>query len=643
MWLLHTENIHLRLFPSPPDVSYAILSHVWGEDEQTFQDTPRVQPNTTHNALRRARDHAFSRPSLKIRNACARARRDGFRWLWVDTCCIDKTNSTELSEAINSMFEWYRNAAMCYAFLDDVPRREDSSAPTSAFRSSMWFKRGWTLQELIAPHSVIFLTAEWEAIGPKWRLASLIEKVTGIDRAVLTHKRSLKDFSLACRMSWAAGRKTCRVEDEAYSLMGLFGVYMPTIYGEGKHAFIRLQEEIVKKSPDQSIFAWGRTLQDYSCGRFVEIAQEHDYEPQSHLETLLAPSPACFASCGNINPISQWEFATRLEIQEFVPEYTNTSFGIRTTFPMISVAQTSSIDAALGLLACEDGQGRLVALYLRSHPRKHTSTKFYVGGYIARGGRCNDYYRATRLSLPAVRDCTARQSSGKCDPIAANPVLREVHVHSHPDIMTRLRVPRAESESGSATSSMVFFEPPCTVVLSQRCVERLRELGYIGPNIPEKGFRLESPGDYRSISFLGHEAFTVHLGVCPLDLSTSTQSSQLWACVRFDADLNSLLGESTSRVGPPSDVIPDESMLVQSWRHGRATFGSRGKQVRLTFNYPCRSTAEISMVEVYELDIRYDGEVVVQRPRLRRVGTSSIMTKSSRGKRSVSSKWTGMT
>ncbi|KAI0752978.1 heterokaryon incompatibility protein-domain-containing protein [Daedaleopsis nitida] len=620
MWLLHTEKIQLQWFPNPSEVSYATLSHVWGDHEQTFQDTPRTLSHRSRNALRRARDRALRRPSQKIRAACARARRDGFRWLWVDTCCIDKTNSTELSEAINSMYAYYRGAAMCYAYLDDVAHRDNPNALGSSFRNSKWFQRGWTLQELIAPHSVIFLASDWEVIGTKWRLAPLLEDVTGIDRHVLTHKRSLDDVSVACRLSWAAGRKTSRVEDEAYSLMGLFGVYMPTIYGEGKHAFIRLQEEIIKKSPDQTIFAWGRTLVDYDSGRFVEVAQEHDYELQCSSETLLASSPADFTGCADIRPVSNRDFAKRLDVRETVPEYAATSLGIRTSFPMISVAQTSSVDAALALLACEDAQGRLVALYLRSHPKTNTSTKYYVGGFIARGGRRNLYYRATRLPLSAMKEQTARSrpllDEGRLR-TTVQPVHREIHVHSQPGNMARPRAPRTESEP-SSTSSMVFFEPPCTLVFSGRCVERLRKMGYIMPRIPENGFRLQSSRESRSVSFVGFESFTVHFGVSPLDGSSATQTAQLWACVRFDQDFDSLLGARSPgtqkkdappmQLDPASEVVPDESMFVQSWRNARASFGIRGKkQVRLAFSYPCSVNAEISTADVYELDIRFEG------------------------------------
>ncbi|TBU23849.1 hypothetical protein BD311DRAFT_767662 [Dichomitus squalens] len=549
------------------------------------------------------------------------------------------------------MYAWYQGAAMCYALLDDVPnlKEEDPRSPASSFRRSRWHKRGWTLQELIAPHSVIFLSRDWEVIGSKRTLADLIEEVTGIDRRVLMHKRKVEDVSVACRMSWAARRETKRIEDQAYCLMGIFGVYMPTIYGEGRHAFIRLQEEIIRKSPDQSIFAWGCILDDYHSGAFVTSAKEHDYAPQSNVETLLASSPADFSGCTDIIPVSQRSLCDRLGVGETSPEYTKSSLGIRTTFPLISITRTSFVHAALALLACEDKQRRIVALYLRSHPRSTMSNQFRVGGYIAQGGRRNPYYRATRLSVFEHSDLAVtakiRQPSGKYARILVQPELKEVHIHSH-DGTFSVGTPRsAISSSSSPRSSMVFFEPPCTIVLSPRSVQRLRDLGYLLPEIPSKGFRLDAPGDYRTVSFLAYESFTVHIGVCPLDLSSSTQKAQLWATVRFDSELGTILDDyvakagSSKPIGAPErepDVIPEESMLVQSWKDGRCTFGSKGRQVRLAFSYPCADGLELDkkVSEVYELDIRFEGFYRHQgRIALERKGTiSTEVTARSGGK-----------
>ncbi|KAI6002305.1 hypothetical protein F5J12DRAFT_906395 [Pisolithus orientalis] len=146
--------------------------------------------------------------------------RDGYTWLWIDTCCIDKRSSAELSEAINSMYRWYRNSQMCYVYLND------------------WFSRGWTLQELVAPKEAEFFNKSWVSIGIKQDLTSLLEDITRIP------EKSVR--AVAHIMSWAADRKTTRVEDRAYSLLGLFGVNMPMLYGEGSKAFQRLQLEIIR-------------------------------------------------------------------------------------------------------------------------------------------------------------------------------------------------------------------------------------------------------------------------------------------------------------------------------------------------------------------------------------------------------------
>ena len=183
------------------------------------------------------------------------AEQHGYRWVWIDTCCIDKTSSTELSEAINSMYRWYEQAVVCYAYLYDVSSKR--FGPDSPFYSSEWFKRGWTLQELIAPTTLLFIASDWEVLGTRTQLVKHIEAITGIDTAILLHRRQLGRVSIAQRMSWAAYRNTTRIEDEAYCLMGIFGINMPITYGEGDVAFYRLQEEIMKVCPDQTLFAWG--------------------------------------------------------------------------------------------------------------------------------------------------------------------------------------------------------------------------------------------------------------------------------------------------------------------------------------------------------------------------------------------------
>ena len=225
---------------------YAILSHTWGADtdEVTFKDlisgTGKDRPGYE-----------------KIRFCGEQARRDSLQYFWVDTCCIDKSNNNELSEAINSMFRWYRNAAKCYVYLSDVSRpalQAVNQLPWElAFRKSRWFTRGWTLQELIAPTSVEFFSKEGEQLGDKSSLSRHIHEITGIPIKVLQGGPQ-SDFSVTERMSWADKRETTREEDKAYSLLGIFDVYMPLIYGEGRDsAFKRLRGEINKALKGKSI------------------------------------------------------------------------------------------------------------------------------------------------------------------------------------------------------------------------------------------------------------------------------------------------------------------------------------------------------------------------------------------------------
>ncbi|KAF9065579.1 hypothetical protein BDP27DRAFT_1331777 [Rhodocollybia butyracea] len=154
------------------------------------------------------------------------------------------------------MYRYYRKAKVCYAYLADMPSGLSSRSVDMSFRTCRWFTRGWTLQELIAPKKIVFYAKDWEKIGTKASLQGIITDTTGVPSRVLLGWDLPSKMSIAARMSWAAGRMTTRIEDRAYSLMGMFAVYMSPIYGEGDHAFIRLQEEILKVSDDHTIFAW---------------------------------------------------------------------------------------------------------------------------------------------------------------------------------------------------------------------------------------------------------------------------------------------------------------------------------------------------------------------------------------------------
>jgi hypothetical protein len=329
---------------------YAIISHRWGKttEEVSFRD------------IETGADISAKVGYKKFRHCCQQALKDGLQYVWIDTCCIDKGSSAELSEAINSMYNWYISSKVCYAYLNDVLPVSGTSPEIldtlkdeqSSFRNSAWFTRGWTLQELIAPHNVRFYDQEWGFIGDKDELAELVSDITGISVDVLTNRNV--SSSVAQKMSWAAGRETTRIEDRAYSLMGIFGVNMPPLYGEGPRAFIRLQEEIMRKSFDHSLFAWEATVHDYG---------------------FIAKSPDHFSRCGNIIPINYNTFVAQMQILNGIPDYTQTNFGTRIQLPLEATRNAFVYRAYLACTRRDHLQNNrapnhkpLVYIYLRKEP-----------------------------------------------------------------------------------------------------------------------------------------------------------------------------------------------------------------------------------------------------------------------------------
>ncbi|KAF2786931.1 HET-domain-containing protein, partial [Melanomma pulvis-pyrius CBS 109.77] len=243
MRLLNTSTIQVEEFLGNEIPEYVILSHTWEEEEVSLQDMQ------SPGAMKK-------KGYTKIKKCCEKAATDGFSYCWIDTCCIDKTSSAELSEAINSMYKWYQNSRICYAYLADFEASSDSLIENyRSFTESRWWTRGWTLQELVSPTVVEFYSASWVEIGTKLSLHEQITEITGIDEGVLCGADPLRR-NVAVRMSWASRRKTSRIEDRAYCLMGLFRVNMPLLYGEGNRAFIRLQEEIMRVREDYTLFTW---------------------------------------------------------------------------------------------------------------------------------------------------------------------------------------------------------------------------------------------------------------------------------------------------------------------------------------------------------------------------------------------------
>jgi hypothetical protein len=327
MWLIHTKTLELVSRQECPRGEFVILSHTWGTDaeELTFDEFK------VGNGRQKC---GFQ----KIEKCCDQAWQDGVSYAWVDTCCIDKGSSSELSEAVNSMFEWYAKAKLCYVHLVDVSEtgRRKQGEPPPGFAQSKWFTRGWTLQELIAPHNVSFYDRDWTHIGNKTEFIDPLELVTGIEKDVLLGQKSFLDCSIAQRMSWASKRETTRLEDRAYSLLGLFNVSIPLLYGEGSKAFLRLQRELIRQTDDETIFAW------------TEVAQEGS--------GLLAPGPENFVNAADIQ-----RYTDGMER----PPYQETNRGLSIECRMLPCAMNTYV-----VPLCCRGTRDPPSRYLRQHQRR---------------------------------------------------------------------------------------------------------------------------------------------------------------------------------------------------------------------------------------------------------------------------------
>lgn len=280
----------------------------------------------------------------KIDGVCRLARERRITRAWVDTCCIDKSSSAELTESINSMFQWYKEASVCVAFLQDL----NSTSDVKNLIQCMWFTRGWTLQEMIAPVSVEFYDCDWRFRGTKSTLSELVLEASGVDAEVLGNPEAIYSIPVARRMSWAAKRLTTRVEDHAYSLLGIFDVNMPLIYGEGEKAFLRLQEIIAREMDDLSLLAWS--------------AQG----PEEQFRGAFAKSPLEFEHCRTLrnmdNPV--------IPIPSFT--VTNKGFQIHT-----SVVVEAGGEYLLNL-HCSETRGQYIAICLMKTSRGFVRASSHV-------------------------------------------------------------------------------------------------------------------------------------------------------------------------------------------------------------------------------------------------------------------------
>ncbi|KAF5340124.1 hypothetical protein D9758_013180 [Tetrapyrgos nigripes] len=383
MRLLNTKTLKLEEFYAdiPP---YAILSHTWEKEEVTFQDIRNLK------VAKRKAGYA------KIQNVCARARRYDFEWIWIDSCCINKESSAELSEAINSMYQYYEDAVACYVYLCDVSIEFHPRNPKSTFKDSRWFKRGWTLQELLAPWNVVFLDKDWFRIGTRWTLRDVVSAITSIPVEVF-EGRDINTYGVAQRMSWAALRETTRPEDQAYSLMGIFEVSMPPIYGEGGvKAFMRLQQEIIKISDDRSIFAW--------------IAASSEHNEHNEHRGLLARSPYEFRMSGEVKASNSDCIGDR-------SSYSFGNNGLRIHLPLETIDDFScGDDVFLASLLCQsERDGSFLSFYIRK-----TSRQQYV--------RCHPDQLAFRLTLqPALNNIQELS-------VREVPIARRSRFHTRVDV-----------------------------------------------------------------------------------------------------------------------------------------------------------------------------------------------------------------
>ncbi|OAG09555.1 uncharacterized protein CC84DRAFT_1137308 [Paraphaeosphaeria sporulosa] len=430
MRLIDVDTLEIKAFSEQDVPDYAILSHTWGADEVTFQEMSLITrmnsvsqafssqrsddsregnagrvyesgavmvamemlvhggwgagtnvPNTSEEALMRREGYC------KIIQSAKEAKSLGYQWVWIDTCCIDKTSSAELQESINSMYKWYKESSICLVYLNDVApsiaatidTQATFEAASNAFTNSRWISRGWTLQELVAPTALRFYYQDWTLMGDKREFLEELSNATGIPIFVLDNGE-LSELSIAERMSWASYRQTTRIEDMAYCLLGIFDIQMPLLYGEGEKAFIRLQEEILKTTDDYSLFAWRVVTSDSGSAS------------KSVYRGLLARSPLEFRHCSSVErenttctlPMSATAIGLHLEL-EFLNDPKD-----RTRF--------------LVLIRCNNSLNQRLAIYLKCIDGAHQYARVEAGSLIPIDnwptGQPRSIYIRQKLNIP---------------------------------------------------------------------------------------------------------------------------------------------------------------------------------------------------------------------------------------------------
>ncbi|KAK4552564.1 hypothetical protein LTR86_010208 [Recurvomyces mirabilis] len=355
MRLLHTTTLQFAEYYDQDTPAYAILSHRWLDGQEVSYidyclcvDQARYGEKLPEYLCDKANTIRSRSGFTKILDFCKVAWLAGLAWVWIDTCCIDKSSSAELTEAINSMWNWYERSALCIVYFNDV----ETDASYAGISSSAWFTRGWTLQELLAPSRLNFFDRDWIPLyqldkatfkakkrtaamyylmdDPDWaEFGHMLAQASHVPAPFVCGYQSLHSASAAMKLSWASFRRTSRVEDRAYSLLGLLGINMPLLYGEGQQAFIRLQKEFIQTYDDESILAWCSTCPSPNLS--------------SHcFSGVLATNLECFQASGDIVTIMQygkppWQTINQL-LQVEAAVYVQSANGASTTTLLLPLA-----------------------------------------------------------------------------------------------------------------------------------------------------------------------------------------------------------------------------------------------------------------------------------------------------------------
>ncbi|KAI0827258.1 hypothetical protein BC628DRAFT_1368545 [Trametes gibbosa] len=468
---------------------YAVLSHLWDSGEQSYQAIRKLQgdvaerlsavahapsSNSTQSPITSfigpRQEHPFmTHPALstKIKNICRVVREAGFRLLWMDSCCVNRSSSLELAETIHSSYELFEQAAVCYAYLHDVPDPLHDHDTLTFFLQSKWHTRIWTLQDLIAPTNLIFLSRGWHVLGTKRALADVIHQLTGVHGVVFTGKIDHDTFGIARRMSWAAQRKTSLIEDQAYALMGIFGVRMPLRYGEGREAFLRLQLHIMMKTEeDHTLFAWGPSCTISRLHTVLTRSATRDAMSVAltpYTRGLLALSPCDFHSTGDVFTLTVDQLSARIgrnlrdtslprkerqpntilirlhciDLSGF-PNLLDHVFDLIGNRGCVACTGTDRRANTLALLQCEDGDNNIIALPLSIRPARHTTGIFEVQ-MVATHEACANFLhmpirvlRIKQVVLGQILECSSLTAMNLSFPLDSHGHLHNTPTHPVP-------------------------------------------------------------------------------------------------------------------------------------------------------------------------------------------------------------------